>query len=108
MSSAVKLSPTSLLKVKVKVTGPWAVMAGSLSVIVTVGRMICGGGSPAPPPQAASNIDIAKAQVNRASLRVNWIMTKFLLAGNRCDGDGLNEGREGRRPVAALKADKTP
>lgn len=43
MSSAVKLVPTSSLKVSVKVTSPVAVVPGTLSVMATVGGVLSTG-----------------------------------------------------------------
>ena len=65
MSSAVKLLPTSSLKVKVKVTAPVAVAAASLSLMATDGATVSGGPAASPPPQAASSSDVARAQADR-------------------------------------------
>jgi hypothetical protein len=67
-SSAVKLVPTSSLKLKVKVTSPVATASATLSVMVITGPVVSagapaagGGASPLPPPQAASNSEAASA-----------------------------------------------
>jgi hypothetical protein len=93
MSLAAKLTPTSSLKTKLKVTGPLAVGAATSLAIVTVGAVVSaaagglptggGGGSASPLPQPAS---VAPASNNAASR----------LSGDRCDmGVGLRVARVG-------------
>jgi hypothetical protein len=106
MSSAVKLVPTSRLKLKLKVTGPVATVSAALLVMVTTGALVgttaassCGGALPLPPPQAA---------------RINDRATAAVAAHLRDEGDTEGKGRccmasgpgewAGRAPKAAWAA----